>query len=68
MGQSRRFDRLAITSVLPSATDLREMRQGVHSLIAELDLRTRSEQIPTSRNTFEFIRSTFREHQTRAGN
>ena len=31
-GQKRRFDQLAITSALPSATDLREMRERVRSV------------------------------------
>jgi hypothetical protein len=32
VAQKRRFDRLAITSALPSATDLLEMRQRVRSV------------------------------------
>ena len=31
-GQKRRFDQMAITSALPSATDLREMRERVRSV------------------------------------
>jgi hypothetical protein len=46
MGQNRRFDPRAITSALPSATDLREMRERVRSVPRTVKERSRYRVLP----------------------